>query len=142
MPSGRMGSEGRDSDLGKPPQLQAEVASFLQGSPEMQEKENEEMSPEPPVSQLAKWVRWKAERCDVPDWWVELSTVLLEDIERLARQVRASFKLLRHMHELNPEETPFHAPLAPPCLHQWRFMPPVMSALLARTSKKSLEKKW
>ena len=56
MPSGRTGSEGGDSDLGEPPQLQAEVASFLQGSSEMPEEENEEMSPEPPVSQPAKWV--------------------------------------------------------------------------------------
>ena len=31
MPSGGTGSEGGDSDLGEPPQLQAEVASFLQG---------------------------------------------------------------------------------------------------------------
>ena len=56
MPSSGMGSEGRDSDLGEPPQLQAEVASFLQGSSEMTEEENKEMSPEPPVSQPAKWV--------------------------------------------------------------------------------------
>ena len=128
MPSGRTGSEGRDSDLGEPPQLRAEVASFLQGSSEMPEEENKEMSPEPPISQPAEWVQWKAERCDVPNWWAELSTVLLEDIERLAQQVRASFKLLRHMHELDPEEAPFHASPAPPCLHQWRFMPPVVSA--------------
>ena len=32
------------------------------------------------------------------------------------------------MHELDPKEAPFHAPPAPPCLHQWRFMPPIMSA--------------
>ena len=83
----------------------------------MPEEENEEISQEPPVSQLTEWIQWKAERCDVPDWWAELSTVLLEDIERLAQQVRASFKLPRRMHELEPEEAPFHAPPAPPCLH-------------------------
>ena len=81
-PSGRTESEAGDSDLGEPPQLQAEVASFLQGLSEMPEEENKEMSPEQPVSQPAEWVRWKAERCDVPNWWAELSTVLLEDIER------------------------------------------------------------
>ena len=32
------------------------------------------------------------------------------------------------MHELDPEEAPFHAPPAPPCLHQQRFMPPIVSA--------------
>ena len=60
---------------------------------------------------------------------MELSTVPLEDIERLAQQVRALFKLPRHMHELDPKEAPFHAPPAPPCLHRWRFMPPIVSAL-------------
>ena len=32
------------------------------------------------------------------------------------------------MHELDPKEVPFHVPLAPPSLHQQRFMPPVISA--------------
>ena len=32
------------------------------------------------------------------------------------------------MHELDPEEAPFHAPLGPPCLHQWRCMAPIVSA--------------
>ena len=122
------GSEGRDTDLGDLPQLQDEVVSFLQGSSETTEEENEEMSPEPPISQPTKWVQWNAERYDVPDWWAELSTVPLEDIERLARQVRASIKLPKHMHKLNPEEAPFHASPAPPCLHQQRFMPPIVSA--------------
>ena len=80
MPSGGMWSEGRDSDLGEPPQLQAEVASFLQGSSEMPEEEDEKMLPEPPISQSAEWVQWKAEKCDVPNWWAELSAVPLEDI--------------------------------------------------------------
>ena len=127
MPSGRTGSEGRDSDLGEPPQLQAEVASFLQGSSEMPEEEDKKMLPEPPISQSAEWVQWKAEKCDVPNWWAELSTVPLEDIGRLAQEVRASFQLPRCMHELDPKEAPFHAPLAPPCLHQQRFMPPIVS---------------
>ena len=84
MPSSRMGSEGTDSDLGEPPQLQADIASFLQGLSEMTEEESEEISLELPISQPAKWVRWKAEKCDVPEWWVELSTVPVEDIEKLA----------------------------------------------------------
>ena len=56
MPSSRMGSEGGDSDLGEPPQLQAKVASFLQGLSKTTEEENEEISLEPPISQPAKWV--------------------------------------------------------------------------------------
>ena len=79
MPSGGTGSEGRDSDLGEPPQLMVEVASFLQGSSEMPEDEDEEMLPEPSISKSTEWVWWRAEKCDVPNWWAELSTVLQED---------------------------------------------------------------
>ena len=79
-----MGSEGTDSDLGEPPQLQANVASFLQGSSETTEEESKEISLELPISQPAEWVQWKAEKCDVPEWWAELSTVPVEDIEKLA----------------------------------------------------------
>ena len=84
MPSGRMGSKAGDLDLGEPLQLRVEVASFLQGSSKMPEDEDEEMLPEPSISKSAKWVRWRAEKCDVPDWWVGLSTVLQEDTGRLA----------------------------------------------------------
>ena len=66
IPSSSMGSEGIDSDLGEPPQLQAEVASFLRGLSKMTEEESKEISLEPPISQPAKWVQWKAKRCDVP----------------------------------------------------------------------------
>ena len=128
MLSSRTGSEDRDSDLGDLPQLQAEVASFLQCSSKTAEEDSEGISPESPVSQPTEWVWWKAERCDIPDWYAELSTVPLEDTEKLAQQVRASFKLPKCMHELNPKEAPFHAPPAPPCLHWWKFLPPITSA--------------
>ena len=56
MLPGRTGSEGEDSDLGEPPQLKAEVASFLQGSSEMPEDKDEEMLPEPSIYKSTKWV--------------------------------------------------------------------------------------
>ena len=46
---------------------------------------------------------------------------------RLARELRASFQLPRCMYELDPRQAPFHVPPAPPCLHQQRFMPPIIS---------------
>ena len=51
-----MGSEGEDSDLGEPPQLKVEVASFLQGSSEMPEDKDEEMLPELSIYKSTEWV--------------------------------------------------------------------------------------
>ena len=51
-----MGSKGKDSDLGEPPQLKVEVASFMQGSSEMPEDKDEEVLPEPSIYKSAKWV--------------------------------------------------------------------------------------
>ena len=75
------------------------------------------------VLDFAEWVHWKTERCNTPSWWMELSTVPGEDNTRkLARQVRASFKLPRWLQELDAERATLQAPPALPCLHQQRFM--------------------
>ena len=125
---GEMEPEDRTSDLGEPPKLKAEVASFLEGSSEMLDGGSEEVLQELAVSKFSDWVRWKAGECDTPSWWVELLTVLGEDnIRRLAQEVRALFQLPRQMHELEPKEAPFQAPPVPPCLHHQPFMPPVIS---------------
>ena len=47
MPSGKEGSEGRDSDFGEPPELKPAVASFLWESLETSDNKGEEMPPEP-----------------------------------------------------------------------------------------------
>ena len=56
MLHGRMGSEGKDLDLGEPPQLKAEVASFLQGSSKILEDKDEEVLPEPSIYKSTEWV--------------------------------------------------------------------------------------
>ena len=83
---------------------------------------------EPAVLDFAEWVHWKVERCNTPSWWMELSTVPGEDNTRkLARQVRASFRLPWQLQELDAERAILQAPPAPPCLHWQRFMPPADS---------------
>ena len=99
----------------------------MQGSSGTSEDEDKEMLPEPSVSKPTKWVQWRAKKCDIPNWCTELSTLPEEDTGRLAWEVRALFQLPGCMHELDPREAPFHMPPAPPCLHQQRFMPPVVS---------------
>ena len=108
MPSSETESEDRASDLGEPPELKAEVVSFLEGSLEASDGKSKEGPPEPSVLKFPDWLRWKAGKCDTPDWWAELSTVPGENkTRRLAREVRALFQLPRQMHELEPKEAPF-----------------------------------
>ena len=57
MPPSKTESEDRASDLGEPPELKAEVASFLEGSLETLDGESEEMPLELAVSKFADWVR-------------------------------------------------------------------------------------
>ena len=123
MPSGKEGSEGRDSDLGEPPELKPAVASFLWGSPETLDDEGKEMPLEPAVLDFAEWVHWEVERCNTPSWWMELSTVPGEDNTRkLARQVRVSFRLPWQLQELDAGRATLQAPPAMPCLCRQRFM--------------------
>ena len=82
MPHGETESEDGASNLGEPPELKAEVASFLEGSSETSDGESEEMPPEPAVLKFANWVRWKVGKYDTPNWWAELSTVPGEDDTR------------------------------------------------------------
>ena len=142
MPPGEMESEDGTSNLGELPKLKAEVASFLQGSSETSDGEGEEMPLELAVLKFANWVRWKVGKCNIPSCWVELSTVLGEDdTRRLAQEVRASFQLPRQMHELEPEEAHFQAPLALPCLHCWRFIPLVISIYTSQDIREIPRKK-
>ena len=99
MPPGKTESEDGASNLGEPPGLKVEVASFLEGSLETSDGKSKETPPELAVLKLANWVRWKAGKCDTPSWWEELSTVPGEDdTRRLAQEVRASFQFPRQMH--------------------------------------------
>ena len=88
MHKGGTGSEDEESDLGDPLELKAEVASFLQGSSEV--SGDEDLPLELPVSRPTDWVQWRAEECDLPTWWRELTAISGEDMERLAKEVRAS----------------------------------------------------
>ena len=139
MLPGEEGSEGGDSDLGELLELKLCIASFLWGSPGTFDNEDEKMPLEPSVLNFTEWVQWKAEKCDTPSWWMELSTIPGEDNTRkLAREVRASFMLPWWMHELESKEAPFQAPPVPLYLHRKRFMPPVISIFASRDIREIL----
>ena len=65
-----------------------------------------------------------------------------EDSRKLAREVRASFRLPQQLWELGSKEATLQAPPALPCLHRQKFMLPADSILLVGTLGKSLGRKW
>ena len=122
---GEQGSNGDGSDLGKLPELKLMVATFLRGLLETSKDQGEETPLEPTVLEFSWWVPWKADRCETPEWWTELSTVPgREDCRRLAREVWASFGLPWWMQELGAREATLQAPPALPYLCRQKFMLP------------------
>ena len=107
-----------DPNLEEPLELGLKVTCFLRGLAENLEEEDEKApSPEPPVKRLCKWVTWKAETCKMPSWWRELMAVPeVEDREKLAWEVVASFWLPIRASELHNMENYHQAPPAPPWL--------------------------
>ena len=97
-----------------------------QRSPAFSEEEAEKApSPKPPVKELCKWVTWKAEACKMPSWCRELMAVpKVEDHEKLAWEVQASFQLLKRVSKLHKMENYHQAPPALPCLLRKNFLPP------------------
>ena len=82
------GTDGKDSDPEELLELKPAVASFLRGLPDTSEDEGNRMPPEPTVLEFSQWVPCKAERCETPEWWTELSTLPgIEDCRKLAREV-------------------------------------------------------
>ena len=85
---GEEGPNGRGSDLEELSELKPTVASFLRGLLETSEDEGKKMPLEPAVLEFSLWVPWKAERCETPEWWTELSAVPGKaDSRKLAREV-------------------------------------------------------
>ena len=114
-----------DFDLEDPPELGLEVNCFLQGPAEsLEEEDRRTSSPEPPVEELESWVIWRAQMHDIPGWWQELSEVPgVDDQEKLAQEVWASFQLPQQISEWHQVETYHQASLAPLCLQQKSFLP-------------------
>ena len=115
-----------DPNLEGPPELRLEVTCFLRGLAENLEEEDEKVpSPEPPVKEVHKWGTWKAEACKTPSWWRELVAVPeVEDWEKLACEVQASFWLPKRVSKIHMMDNYHHDPPAPPCLLWKSFRPP------------------
>ena len=113
-----------DFDLEAPPELGPEIDCFLQGlADSMGEEDRKRSSPEPPVEDFQSWVTWRAQVHDTPDWWQELTEVPgIDNHEKLAQEVWASFKLLQQISKWHHVENYHQAPPAPPCICQKSFL--------------------
>ena len=62
---------------------------------------------------------------DIPGWWQELAEAPgVDDHEKLAWEVQASFKLPWQISKWHHVENYHQAPFAPPFLHWKSFLPP------------------
>ena len=93
-----------------------EVTCFLRGLAENSEEEGKKVaSPETPAEELWEWVKWKAQAYEIPSWWKELMKIPeVEDCERLAKEVWASFHLPKMVSKLHQVENYHQAPPAMP----------------------------
>ena len=116
----------------EPLELGPEVTCFLRGLAENLEEEDEKVPPpKPPVKEFWNWVTWKAETYEISSWWRELMAVPgVEDHEKLAQEVQASFWLPKRASELHEVENYHQAPPAPLCL-LWKNLLPLPDSIFA-----------
>ena len=133
LESGREAAATKDPNLDEPLELGPEVTCFLRWSAENSEEEEKAPPPKPPVKEFCKWVTWKAEACEMPSWWRELMAVPeIEDCEKLAREVWASFWLPIRASKLHKAENYHQAPPAPWCLLWKSFLSPPNSIFVCQ----------
>ena len=102
-----------DFDLEALPELGPEVDCFLQGPGKSLEEDRRTSSPETPVEELESWLIWRAQMHNTPGWWQELVEVPgVDDHEKLAQEVWASFPLPRWISKWHQVENYHQAPLA------------------------------
>ena len=114
-----------DFDLEAPLELGPEVDHFLwEPAGSLEEEEMKRSSPELPVEDFESWVIWRARVHDMPDWSQELTEVPgIDDYEKLAQEVWASFELPWQISKWHSVETTISPHQAAPCIHQKSFLP-------------------
>ena len=91
---------------------------FFSG-PAGEEDEEGQLPAEPPVEEYEEWIKWRGQVVDTPDLWQELEMVPeVDDIQKLARKIWASFELPCRMSKKHAIKNYYLAPLALHCI-QW-----------------------
>ena len=114
-----------DVDLEDLLELGPEINHFLQELAGSSEEESRgRSSPEPLVEEYKRWVTWRAQVQNMPDWWQELAEVpKVDNYQKLAWEVWASFELPQWISKQHSVENYHQASLAPLCICQKNFFP-------------------
>ena len=116
--------EEAELDLGPPPELGPNRERVF-GGPVGKEDEEGHLPAEPPVEEHEEWIKWRGQVVDTTDWWWELEMVPeVDDIQKLARKIWASFKLPQRVSVRHAIKNYYLAPPAPHCIWQKDFLLP------------------
>ena len=111
-------------DLGPPSEIGPNVERFFHGQAGKEDKEGH-LPAEPPVGEHEERTEWRGQVVDTPDWWQELEMMLeVDNIQKLARKIWASFKLPCWMSVKHAIENYYLAPPTPHCIWQKDFLLP------------------
>ena len=113
--------------MGPPPELGPDIKQFFQEQTSRQgEDRGSGPSPKPLMEDYELWVEWRRQLIAMPTWWQELLEILwVSNIQELAQKIRASFELPQWMREIHDVSNYYLAPLAPRCIQQKAFLPPL-----------------
>ena len=77
-------------NLGPPPELEPDVERFFhRPTGECKEDAGGHFPAEPPVEKYAKWIEWRGQAVDTPDWWWEQEMIPeVDDVQELAQKIR------------------------------------------------------
>ena len=78
--------EEAEFDLGPPPELGPDMEQFFQGlAGEIKGDAGDHFPAEPPAEEYEKWVEWRGQAVDTPNWWQGLEMIPdADDLQELA----------------------------------------------------------
>ena len=91
------------------------------------ERDAEDYSTEPSVTNVETWPEWQAHQLGTPAWWIELSAIPgIRDLWKLTQKIRASFYIPKIQMRASLESK-YTAPPVPKSLNQNAFLPNMFS---------------
>ena len=117
-------SETTECNLGPPPTLQTELESFLAEQIATQGSEQGcDLPPESSIENYEVWMEWQGCQVNTLDWWELVAIPDVDDAQKLAWKVQASFEIPRVRSQALWVNNDYSAPPAPKCINRKAFLP-------------------